>query len=84
MVNEGTHSVVKLPNSKERPTSEIGLKSSSRPRLRPDIADALEDQNAQRVGRQMAEVEAAAKRRDQASEAAAAESGGEENYDIST
>ena len=51
--------------------------------LRPDIADALEDQNAQRVGRQMAEAEAAAKRRDQASEAAAAESGGEENYDIS-
>ena len=46
--------------------------------LRPDVADALEDQNAQRVGRAMAEAAAVAKRRDQASEAAAAESGGEE------
>jgi hypothetical protein len=38
--------------------------------LRPEIADALEDQNAQRVGRQMAEAEARARWRDAASEAA--------------
>ena len=44
--------------------------------LRPDIADALEDQNAQRVGRQMAEAETRARWIDAASEAA--ESGGEE------
>ena len=44
--------------------------------LRADIADALEDQNAQRVGRQMAEAESRARWIDQAHEAA--ESGGEE------
>ena len=44
--------------------------------LRPDIAAAVEDQNAQRVGRQMAEAETRARWIDAASEAA--ESGGEE------
>ena len=44
--------------------------------LRPDIAEAFEDQNAQRVGRQMAEAETRARWIDAASEAA--ESGGEE------
>ena len=71
-----------LPNSNERPTIEIGSKSNSRPRFGPTSPTPSKTRMLNVSAGRWQKPRHAAKWRDQAHEAA--ESGGEENYDIST